>query len=84
MPCCRDVKACKEAAGWVGASYAAGFSSSLVACCSGYNHAVLIVYTHSDDKTGNLFFTSYDEESKGPAATPIRSVCMFCTCIHHA
>jgi len=38
-----------------------------------YDHAVVIVHTHSDDETGDLFYTSGAGKG-GPLATPIDSV----------
>ena len=45
--------------------------------CRGFDHAIVIVHTHSDNDTGDLWFCSNDAESGGPAATPIGSVCVF-------
>lgn len=55
---------------------AAFFPISLTTHCSDYDHAVVIIHTHSADETGDLWFTSCDEKEKGPAATPIGSVCI--------
>jgi len=41
-----------------------------------FNHAVVIIHTHSDDTTGDLWFCSCDDESGSPAAMPIGDVCM--------
>ena len=49
--------------------------------CRGYDHAIVIVHTHSDDDTGDLWFCSNDAESGGPAATPIEPVCNFFLCL---
>ena len=56
---------------------AAVFPACLHLHCSGYDHAVVIIHTHSGDESGDLWFTSYDEELKGPASAPIDSVCIF-------
>lgn len=45
---------------------------------SSYDHAVVIVHTHSDDDTGALWFCS-EPKSGGPASTPIDCVCVFLT-----
>ena len=42
-----------------------------------YDHAVVIVHTHSDDTRGDLFYTSKDDTEGGPLATPIDSVSLF-------
>jgi hypothetical protein len=44
-------------------------------CCRGFDHAVVIVHTHSDDSTGDLWFCSHSTKSGGPAATEIGHVC---------
>lgn len=41
---------------------------------SDYDHAVVIVHTHSDDTRGDLFYTSTGGPNKGPLATTIDSV----------
>ena len=42
-----------------------------------FDHAIIILQTHSDPGTGDLWFTSYDDVLKGPASTPIGNVCIF-------
>jgi len=44
---------------------------------SGYDHAVLIIHTHSADDTGDLWFCSHDADSGDPAVTQIGSVSIF-------
>ena len=39
-----------------------------------YDHAVVIVHTHSDDNRGDLFYTSKGDDEGGPLATPIELV----------
>jgi len=39
-----------------------------------FDHAVVIIHTHSDDTTGDLFFTSKDDKTGTPLATPIGQV----------
>lgn len=41
-----------------------------------FDHAVVIIHTHSDDSTGDLWYRSNNAESEGPAATPINDVCI--------
>ena len=42
--------------------------------CRDFDHTVVIIHTHSDDSSGDLWFTSNDEELRGPAAMPISDV----------
>lgn len=39
-----------------------------------FDHAVVIVHTHSDDGRGDLFFTSMDDNHKMPLAATVESV----------
>lgn len=41
---------------------------------SSFDHAVVIVHTHSDDTTGDLFFTSNDEKLGTPLAAQVMDV----------
>jgi hypothetical protein len=43
----------------------------------GFDHALVIVHTHSDDTSGDLWYCSRDEEAGGSAAMPIGDVCIF-------
>ena len=40
----------------------------------GFDHAVLVIHTHSDETTGDLWYCSTDADSGEPAATPIDNV----------
>ena len=40
-----------------------------------FDHAVVIIHTHSDDSTGDLWYCSHDNDSGSPAAMPIGDVC---------
>lgn len=53
-----------------------GFINLLYACITSneFDHTVVIIHTHSDDITGDLFFTSQDEKEKTPLSTGIESV----------
>lgn len=58
------------------------FSSNSSTYYRNYDHVVVIVHTHSDDDTGDLWFCSHDTESQGPASTPISCVYIFsCLCL---
>ena len=57
------------------------FNSASFSCSSrmhhrGFSHTVVIVHTHSDTTTGDLWFTPNDSELGGPASLPIGSVCI--------
>lgn len=45
--------------------------------CRDFDHAIVIVHTHSDDTTGDLWYTSNDSKLQGPAAMEIKDVCIF-------
>ena len=45
--------------------------------CRNFDHTVVIVHTHSDNTTGDLWYSSHYGDSGGPAATPISNVCPF-------
>jgi hypothetical protein len=60
-----------------------GFSADLNIHCSGCDHAIVILHTHSDDSSGDLWYTSFDEDTKDPAAIPIGSVCIFLISTSH-
>jgi hypothetical protein len=62
----------------VSTSSATVFPAGLNIHCSGYDHVVVILNTHSDNESGDLWFTSHDEDLKGPASAPIGTVCIFC------
>ena len=53
------------------------FSSDLITGSRGYDHTIVIIHTHSDDNTGDLWYTSHDADAKAPASTQISFVCVF-------
>ena len=53
-------------------------------CCRMFDHAIVIVHTHSDDSTGDLWFTTYDSELQGPAAMQIGDVRAYISVPTHA
>ena len=71
-----DARDCEGVAEEVSIFVGFVFPLCLIICHRDYDYAVVIVHTHSDDETGDLWFTSYDPEYKGPASTPIASVCI--------
>lgn len=53
------------------------FPSDLTIQRRNFDHTVVIIHTHSDDTTGDLWLCSYDVKLKGPAAIQIGVVRIF-------
>ena len=39
-----------------------------------FDHAIVIIHTHSDDDTGDLFYTSMDQQTKTPLSSKVPNV----------
>ena len=58
------------------------FPPNLTIASRGYDHTILIIHTHSDDSSGDLWYCSHDADLKGPVSIKINSVSEFQTDLH--